>query len=218
MQYLLTVRGMPSILLTPPQATRVASCLPEWMSPLRFPLHQRLQSETTARKPTRREKRNATRARELPPVVTNDTSKTPAANVAASDVREPRKKPRHQRGMPVVEISSVSLPSSDPPRTAPPSSDSDSGSGEGDDSRAVNPVTQAGDEASDPDDVGGSDKGEESDDHQAAVAASSYGVDDEAGTPLMGSSSSSVGSIPWSAPLTQALHEQAMAGHTTGRT
>ena len=76
-------------------------------------------------------------------------------------------------------------------------------------------MTQAGDEASDPDDVGGSDKGEESDDLQAAVAASSYGVDDEAGTPLMGSSSSSVGSIPWSAPLTQALHEQAMAGHTT---
>ena len=33
--------------------------------------------------------------------------------------------------------------------------------------------------------------------------------------PLMGSSLSSVGSIPWSAPPTQALHEQAMAGHTT---
>ena len=172
-------------------------------------------TETAARKPTRSEKKRA-KTKELPPRVTNDTSKDPTANVAARSVRKPRKKPRLQPGMPVVETSSVSLPSSDPPLTAPPSSDSDSGSGDDRrDGRDVNPVTQAGDDASDPDDADGSDKGEESDDLQAAVALSSYGVDDEAGTPLMGSSSPSGGSVPWSAPLTQALHEQALAGHTT---
>ena len=87
------------------------------------------------------------------------------------------------------------------------------------------PVTQSGDEASDDDGMGGSDKGEESDDLRAAVGDAS-GVDAEVGVPLLGSSSTSTDSAPYSVqgavrmsvrsvPPTQALHELAMAGHTT---